>query len=219
MARRASVCRDRNGRRARQDGGVPLPVRLSDLEGRVERLTATHPLPAAPEKPGAVRSPLSARGPAVRFTGRSARLSESAPARRRSRPGQGRSPAIGARPRRPPVPRPPRTGRTRAGHGLYGGAAVGDRGDGPGAARHPGGAVGRAEVARGALDPRCQRPWCVKKFSKNRRPCRVVMLSGWNCTPCTGSSRCRRPMTYPSSSDVAVSRSAFGNGRDTTSEW
>jgi len=49
-------------------------------------------------------------------------------------------------------------------------------------------------------------------------PCSDAMLSGWNCTPCTGSVLCESPMIRPSSVS-AVTLSALGKvPRSTTSE-
>ena len=47
----------------------------------------------------------------------------------------------------------------------------------------------------------------------------VRMLSGWNCTPSSGHSRCRRPITTPSSVQADTSRQSGTLSGATTSEW
>src|SRR5690606_26492230 len=63
-----------------------------------------------------------------------------------------------------------------------------------------------------------------RKFSSSAWPCSVRMDSGWNCTPWTGCSRWRRPMTSskpPAASSVqaVTSRHSGTLSRATTSEW
>ena len=59
-----------------------------------------------------------------------------------------------------------------------------------------------------------------RKLRSIRRPAGVNTDSGWNCTPCTGSSRCRKPMTVPSSAARAVISNASGQPSSLTQrEW
>ena len=62
--------------------------------------------------------------------------------------------------------------------------------------------------APGALLPRA----IARKLASNSWPCSLAMLSGWNCTPKTGSVRWRMPMTRPSSVQ-AVGTSTSGKRR------
>ena len=45
-----------------------------------------------------------------------------------------------------------------------------------------------------------------RKFRSRSLPAAVRMLSGWNCTPSSGRSLCRRPITTPSSVQAETSR-------------
>ena len=47
----------------------------------------------------------------------------------------------------------------------------------------------------------------------------VRMLSGWNCTPSSGRSRCRSPITTPPSVQAETSRHSGTLSGATTSEW
>ncbi len=67
-----------------------------------------------------------------------------------------------------------------------------------------------------ALDHGVQRV-AHRKFLPSAGPSGVSTDSGWNCTPSTGSSRWRTPITSPSSL-VAVTSSASGT-RVAASEW
>ena len=58
----------------------------------------------------------------------------------------------------------------------------------------------------------------ARKFSSSRRPCSLPIDSGWNCTPHSGRSRWRTPMTTPSSVQAIASRLS-GSAGSTTSEW
>src|SRR5207342_1523192 len=63
-----------------------------------------------------------------------------------------------------------------------------------------------------------------RKFFSNACPCSVRIDSGWNCTPCTGCSRWRKPMISsmePSSWSVhaVTSRQSGSVSWETTSEW
>jgi hypothetical protein len=65
-------------------------------------------------------------------------------------------------------------------------------------------------------------PWSStvrsRKFASSRWPCSVSTDSGWNCTPHIGRSRCRMPITTPSSAH-ALGRRFAGSGVWTDSEW
>src|SRR2546422_535707 len=52
----------------------------------------------------------------------------------------------------------------------------------------------------------CQ-DYCARKFAKRALPLRVMIDSGWNCTPSTGIVRCRRPIIRPSSVHAVTSSS------------
>ena len=57
-----------------------------------------------------------------------------------------------------------------------------------------------------------------RKFLSRSRPSGSVSTdSGWNCTPSTGSVRCRTPITSPSSARADTSSSS--GMRDAESEW
>ncbi len=56
------------------------------------------------------------------------------------------------------------------------------------------------------------------KFLSIACPCSVSRASGWNCTPSTGSVRCRSPMTSPSSACALTSRQSGSVSRSTASE-
>ena len=58
-----------------------------------------------------------------------------------------------------------------------------------------------------------------RKFSSSRLPSAVRMLSGWNCTPWIGNSRCRRPMISPSAVRALTTRQSGTLSGRTTSEW
>src|SRR5690606_7600541 len=49
-------------------------------------------------------------------------------------------------------------------------------------------------------------------------PCSEAMLSGWNCTPSMGKSRCRSPMIIPPSSQAVTSSAGGRLSRSTISE-
>jgi beta-lactam-binding protein with PASTA domain len=57
----------------------------------------------------------------------------------------------------------------------------------------------------------------ARKFRSMSWPAMVRIDSGWNCTPSTSSSRCRSPMTMPSS--VRAVTSSTAGMFSTTNEW
>ena len=66
-----------------------------------------------------------------------------------------------------------------------------------------GGRAGEAQTAAFLSAPRVKGetaalPSISRKVRSRSRPTAVSTLSGWNCTPCTGSSRWRTPITMPS---------------------
>ena len=79
----------------------------------------------------------------------------------------------------------------------------------------------RASFARWRLmltlaPPPSPRP---RKFRSRSLPAVVRMLSGWNCTPSSGRSLCRRPITTPPSVQAETSRQSGTLSGATTSEW
>ena len=58
-----------------------------------------------------------------------------------------------------------------------------------------------------------------RKFRSRSLPAVVRMLSGWNCTPSSGRSRWRRPITTPPSVQAETSRHSGTLSGATTSEW
>ena len=57
------------------------------------------------------------------------------------------------------------------------------------------------------------------KFASSSWPCSEAMLSGWNCTPWIGSSRCINPMIRPSSLSAVTFSTSGRVSRSTISEW
>src|SRR5690606_18591304 len=57
-----------------------------------------------------------------------------------------------------------------------------------------------------------------RKFFSMAWPCSEAMLSGWNCTPSIGRSRCLSPMIIPPSSQAVTSRQSGSVSRSTISE-
>ena len=58
-----------------------------------------------------------------------------------------------------------------------------------------------------------------RKLRSRSLPAVVRMLSGWNCTPSSGRSRWRRPITTPPSVQADTSRQSGTLSGATTSEW
>src|SRR6185437_2158062 len=58
-----------------------------------------------------------------------------------------------------------------------------------------------------------------RKFLSSECPATEAMLSGWNCTPCSGRSRWAMPMTRPSSVQALTRRLSGRLARSTISEW
>ena len=58
-----------------------------------------------------------------------------------------------------------------------------------------------------------------RKLASRSWPPVVRMDSGWNCTPSTGSSRWRKPMTVPSAVSAVTTRHSGRVSRSTTREW
>ena len=62
-------------------------------------------------------------------------------------------------------------------------------------------------------------PAAARKLASSPGPSGVRMDSGWNCTPSTGRSRWRSPMTTPSEVSAVTSSTSGSEARSTTSEW
>ncbi len=80
------------------------------------------------------------------------------------------------------------------------------------------GLLGRGARRRRRAAAPLSRPVMRRNVASRSSPTSVSTLSGWNCTPCTGSSRCPTPITMPSSFH-AVSARQSGSASSTTSEW
>src|SRR4029078_6475791 len=65
----------------------------------------------------------------------------------------------------------------------------------------------------GALRRRGAMPAISRKLASSAWPCSEAMLSGWNCTPCTGCVLCCRPMTRPPSVGEVSAVTARLSGR------
>ena len=76
---------------------------------------------------------------------------------------------------------------------------------------------------RGAPVSRCggagARPASSRKLASSACPCSEAMLSGWNCTPCTGWVLCCSPMIRPSAVLAVTARLSGRPSRSTISEW
>src|SRR6202035_5187430 len=57
-----------------------------------------------------------------------------------------------------------------------------------------------------------------RKLRSRSWPPSEAMLSGWNCTPCSGRSRWASPMMMPSSVSAVTARAAGKPARSTISE-
>src|SRR5690606_21495810 len=69
------------------------------------------------------------------------------------------------------------------------------------------------------LAPASRSPHSVSQLASIRCPCSVRADSGWSCTPSTGSSRWRSPMTMPSDVRAVTSSSAGTVVGSAASEW
>src|SRR5581483_8489887 len=74
-------------------------------------------------------------------------------------------------------------------------------------------------VERASVEEKCERflDHRLRKLRQSSGPSGVRTLSGWNCTPSTGSERCRTAITSPSS--VVAETSSSSGTRVAAREW